>query len=255
MTILRRPRGLGRTAGPATVALLLLFVALVLAMPATAPLFAWTFPGTVPAVYASETFPSLVLSHAGLVAVSSTVSALVGVGLGILATRPGGRDLRAIVDTVGTIGQTMPPVAVLALAVPALGYGAGPTLVALALYGLLPILENTLAGLDGVPPDVRDAARGIGLAPRQLLLQVELPLAAPAIVAGIRTSVIINIGTATIGSTIGAVTLGSPIIDGLVSNKLPYVFQGAIVLGLFAILVDRGFEHIESRLRRPLAGE
>lgn len=250
----RRPdHAPGGVAGPVAVAFL--FIALVLAMPATAPLFAWAFPDVVPPVYASETFLALVLSHAGLVVVSSSVSALVGIGLGILATRPAGREMRPIIDTVATIGQTMPPVAVLALAVPALGYGAAPTLVALALYGLLPIIENTVAGLDGVPADVRDAARGIGLTQRQLLTKVELPLAAPAIVAGIRTSVIINIGTATIGSTIGAVTLGSPIIDGLVSNKLPYVVQGALVVGLFAILADIGFERLERHLRRALRGE
>ena len=83
----------------------------------------------------------------------------------------------------------------------------------------------------------------------QVLRQVELPLAAPVIIAGIRTSVIISIGTATIGSTVGAVTLGMPIISGLVGEKAPYVVQGAIVVGLFAVLTDMGFERLERRFR------
>ena len=89
----------------------------------------------------------------------------------------------------------------------------------------------------------------MGLSPLQVLRDIELPLAAPIIVAGIRTSVIINIGTATIGSTVGAVTLGTPIINGLVTGKLPYVLQGAAVVGLFAILTDMVFERLDRHLR------
>jgi osmoprotectant transport system permease protein len=155
-----------------------------------------------------------------------------------------------MLDALATIGQSFPPVAVLALAVPAVGYGPVPTLVALTLYGLLPILENTIAGLEGVPPAVREAAQGTGLSPWQVLRDVELPLAAPVILAGIRTSVIVNIGTAAIGSAVGAVTLGTPIIDGLATRKLPYVIQGAVVVGLFAIVTDLVFERIDRRLRR-----
>ena len=129
------------------------------------------------------------------------------------------------------------------------GFGSLPTLIALILYGLLPIIENAIAGLEGVPRPVREAAEGMGLSPLQVLRDIELPLAAPIIVAGIRTSVIINIGTATIGSTVGAVTLGTPIINGLVTGKLPYVLQGAAVVGLFAILTDMVFERLDRHLR------
>jgi osmoprotectant transport system permease protein len=100
---------------------------------------------------------------------------------------------------------------------------------------------------------VREAAEGMGLTPSQMLWRVELPLAAPIILAGVRVSVIINIGTAAIGSTVGTLTLGTPIIDGLVSGKLPYVLQGGIVVALFAILTDRAFERIDRRLRRYAA--
>jgi osmoprotectant transport system permease protein len=126
--------------------------------------------------------------------------------------------------------------------------------VALALYGFLPIVANVIAGLEGVAPSVREAAEGMGLSPAQILLRVELPLAAPTILAGIRTSVVISIGTATIGSTVGAVTLGTPIIDGLVGDKLPYVVEGALVVALFAILTDMGFGRLDRRLKRHTAG-
>src|SRR5438552_12803252 len=183
-----------------------LFLALLFGMPLSAPLFHWAFPEIRPPVFGRASFFSLWLSHAGMVAGASLASTLIGVGLAIFATRPAGRDFRPIVGALATIGQTFPPAAVLALAVSALGFGPRPTIVALFLYGLLPIIENAIAGLDGVPPAVRDAAEGMGLSAWQRLRDVELPLAAPAILAGVRVSVTIAIGTATIGSTVGAVT-------------------------------------------------
>jgi osmoprotectant transport system permease protein len=231
--------------------LVLAFALLLALMPASRPLFAWGFPAIEPPVYDRASFFMLFLSHAELVAISGIASTFIAVGLGIFVTRPAGREFRTIVNTIATIGLTFPPAAVLAIAVPLLGYGALPTLLALTLYGLLPILANTIAGLEGAPPAVREAALGVGLSPLQVLLRVELPLAAPVILAGIRVSVIIGIGTATIGSTVGAVTLGTPIIDGLVTGKLPYVLQGAVIVALFAIIADRAFELLERRLAPP----
>ncbi|MGE5269078.1 MAG: ABC transporter permease [Thiohalocapsa sp.] len=225
-----------------------LFVALLFGMRALAPLFHWAFPQVSPPVYERGSFLSLFLSHAGLVAVGSLAAAALGVGLALFVTRPLGRDFRPIVDTLATVGQTFPPAAVLALAVPALGFGPRPTIVALFLYGLLPIIENTIAGLAGVPEAVREAARGMGLSPWQILRDVELPLALPAILAGVRVSVTIAIGTATIGSTVGALTLGTPIFDGLAANKLPFVIQGAVLVALFAILTDMLFARLQRLL-------
>lgn len=229
----------------------LLFAALLLGMPQTAPLFEHAFPQVSPPVFDRDSFFALWLSHAGMVLVASGAAALVGIGLAIFVTRPAGEDFRALVGTLATIGQTFPPAAVLALAVPALGFGPRPTIVALFLYGLLPIVENAIAGLDGVPAAVREAARGIGLSPWQVLRQVDLPLAAPLILAGIRVSVTIAIGTATIGSTVGALTLGTPIFDGLAADKVPFVLQGAVLVALFAILTDMLFARLEDWLRPP----
>ena len=230
--------------------LLPLLLFLLLGMPLLAPLFATAFPATTPPVYANDTFLALFLFHAEYVALSSIAAAIIAVGLGIVATRDGGAEFRPLLEALATIGQTFPPVAVLALAVPAFGYGPVPTVIALTLYGILPILKNTLAGLAGVPAAVREAGEAMGLTRFQRLRDVELPLAAPTILAGIRISVIINIGTAAIGSTVGAVTLGNPIIGGLVNGKVAYVIQGALVVGVFAIVTDLLFERLDRRLRR-----
>jgi osmoprotectant transport system permease protein len=123
----------------------------------------------------------------------------------------------------------------------------------LFLYGLLPITENAVAGLEGVPSAVCEAAEGIGLSVWQRLRDVELPLAAPVILAGIRVSVTIAIGTATIGSTVGALTLGTPIFDGLVANKLPFVLEGAVLVALFAIFTDMLFALLDRWLRAETA--
>ncbi|MBV9829517.1 MAG: ABC transporter permease [Alphaproteobacteria bacterium] len=228
----------------------LVFFAIMLGMPWLAPLFHWAFPQVEPPVFGRATFFQLWLSHLGLVAAASGAAAVLAIGVAIGVTRPAGRDFRPIVTTLATIGQTFPPAAVLALAVPAIGFGPRPTLVALFLYGLLPVVENAIAGLEGIPAAVRDAAAGMGLSAWQRLRDVELPLAAPAILSGVRVSVTIAIGTATIGSTVGALTLGTPIFDGLAADKVPFVIQGAVLVALFAILTDLVFAQVERRLQR-----
>lgn len=127
-----------------------------------------------------------------------------------------------------------------------LGFGFAPTILALFLYGLLPIVRNTVTGLQSIPETVVDAAQGMGMGPTQTLLNVEMPLAARVILAGIRISVIINIGTAMIGATIGAGGLGSPIVAGLVENNIAYVIEGALPAAMLAILVDRLLANVES---------
>ena len=165
-------------------------------------------------------------------------------------TRPAGREFRQLVETIAAMGQTFPPVAVLAIAVPVLGFGWQPALIALALYGILPVLQGTLAGLSAVPPGVVSIAKGMGMTGWQRLIGVELPLAAPVMLAGIRTSTIVNIGTATIASTVGANTLGTPIVIGLSGFNTAYVIQGALLVALAAIIVDRGFERLNRRISR-----
>jgi osmoprotectant transport system permease protein len=226
------------------------FILLVLFMPALRPLFAALFPELERPLYTQDSFLALALSHLALVAASSALAAMLGVAGAIFVTRGAGAEFRGLVETLVAMGQSFPPVAVLAIAVPAIGFGAEPALIALTLYGILPVLENTLAGLGAVPRTVRDAARGIGMGEGGILLGVELPLAAPVIIAGIRTSTIINVGTAAIASTVGARTLGSPIIIGLDAANIAYVVQGAILLGLLAVVLDLAFDRLVALTQR-----
>ncbi|WP_165855907.1 ABC transporter permease [Marinobacter sp. JSM 1782161] len=229
---------------------MLLLLALTLGMPLLEPVFRWLQPDTGNVIYDRSSFLSLLGNHSLLVLVSALVGTVAAVSGGLFVTRASGRDFLPLVSQIAAIGQTFPPVAVLALAVPALGFGEGPTLVALILYGLLPILRNTLAGIDGIDPTVIQAARGMGMSARQVLLQVELPLAGRVILAGIRTSVTINIATAAIGSTVGARTLGDPVIAGLVNGNTAFVLQGAILIGLLALATDSVFEALERNWER-----
>ncbi|PLR29775.1 osmoprotectant uptake system permease, partial [Chimaeribacter coloradensis] len=141
-------------------------------------------------------------------------------------------------------------VAVLAVAVPVMGFSEKPAILALVLYGLLPIVQGTLAGLGSVPPASREVALGVGMSRWQMLTRVELPLAAPVIVTGIRTSVIINIGTAAIASSVGTQSLGSPIVIGLSGFNTAYVLQGAILVALLAIVTDMLFERWAAALQQ-----
>ena len=227
-------------------------VALLLALVLKPMWFTWAFapfaPANGPIIYERASLLSLSLSHLGLVALASSVATLVAVALAILVTRPAGAAFLPLSRTITNMGQTFPPVAVLALAVPALGFGAGPTLVALFLYGLLPIFENAITGFSTLPPATMEAARGLGLSRWQRLTRVELPLAMPVILTGIRLSVVIALGTATIGSTVAARTLGEVIIAGLLTNNTAYVLQGGLIVGLFAVLIYDSLVQLEAKL-------
>jgi len=214
--------------------------------------FEWVFlPLTKngqPAIYVQNSLLSLTLSHLTFVAIATVASTLVAVGLAIVVTRPFGAEFLPLSRSLANIGQTFPPVAVLALCVPILGFGAGPTLVALFLYGLLPIFENALTGLTTLPPSVTEAARGVGMTGTQRLFGVELPLATPVILAGVRLSVVISVATATIGSTVAASTLGEVIIAGLLSNNIAFVAQGGLVVGVIAVLIYDALSALERAL-------
>lgn len=207
----------------------------------------WLFPSLDKVIYGMAPFTQLVVEHVVLVLVSSGLATLLGLTTGIAVTRSWGRDFLPAVNALASMGQTFPPVAVLALAVPVVGFGFKPTIIALFLYGLLPIVRNTITGIDSVGSDVLEAARGMGMTPYQVLRLVEIPLAMPVILAGIRISTVINIGTATLGATIGAGGLGKPIIAGLISENPAFILEGAILVGLFAVIVDTTLSMVGGR--------
>ncbi len=247
MTPPARTESLLRDPLPWAAAALLL---LAIGMPGLEPLFAAAFPALDRPLYAQSSFLSLLAAHVALVAASSALSLLVGVSAGIFVSRRSGREFRPLVESLVAVGQTVPPVAVLAIAVPLIGFGALPALIALALYGLLPITRATIAGLEAVPQAALDAADGAGMTGRQRLLRIELPLALPVLLAGVRSSVVINIGTAAIASTVGASTLGSPIIVGLSGFNTAYVIQGALLVGWLAIVVDLAMQRVGRHVER-----
>ena len=237
-------------AGILRLAALALLLAFLLMPQSFAPLFAPLTQYGAPPIYDQGNLLTLALAHLGTVCCAAAASTIVAVGLGILVTRPSGAQFLPLSRTLVNIGQTFPPVAVLAVTVPLVGFGEKPTLIALFAYGLLPIFENTIVGLQTCPPQVLEAANGMGMSPRQRLLSVELPLALPLILEGIRLSLVINVGTATIGSTVAAKGLGEVIIAGLLSNNNAFILQGGLVTGLMAILLYDALAGIERRVCR-----
>ena len=213
-----------------------------------APLFAPLTSGGASPIYDQGSLGMLALAHLATVLAACLASAVVAVALGILVTRTGGAEFLPLSRAVVSFGQTFPPVAVLALAVPLVGFGVKPTLIALFLYGLLPIFENTVVGLRTCPAAVLEAASGMGMSARQRLVAVELPLAMPLILEGIRISLVINIGTATLGSTVAAKGLGEVIIAGLLSNNMAFVLQGGLATGLMAVLLYDAVAALERRI-------
>ncbi|MBB4041248.1 osmoprotectant transport system permease protein [Microvirga flocculans] len=233
-------------------AALLLLVAFV----ARPQLFAFAFEpltaNNASAIYDQGSLLALTLSHLRTVFLATLASSVLAVTLGVFVTRPFGQEFLPLSRSLVNIGQTFPPVAVLAIAVPLVGFGEKPTFIALFLYGLLPIFENTLTGLADVEPQTLEAAKGMGMNARQRLIQVELPLALPVILAGIRLSVIISLGTATIGSTVAAKGLGEVIIAGLQSNNVAFILQGGLVVALLAVLIHGGLAAVERAVARRL---
>ncbi|MDR3689390.1 MAG: glycine betaine ABC transporter substrate-binding protein [Fimbriimonas sp.] len=186
------------------------------------------------------------LRHLELVAVSMAFAIFVGIPLGIWASKPGRLGV-GILGVTGVI-QTVPSLALLALLVPIPFFGISFTtaVVALFLYSLLPIVRNTAAGLSGIPVPLRESAAALGLEPSAQLRKVFLPMALPMILAGIKTSAVINVGTATLAALIGQGGLGEPIVSGLSLNDGPTILWGAIPAALLAIIVQVAFDLLEA---------
>jgi osmoprotectant transport system permease protein len=190
------------------------------------------------------------LRHLLLVGVSIGIATAIGVPLGIaLSRRPG---WQRIVLGAAAIMQTVPSLALFGFLIPAPwigGIGMRTALVALTLYGLLPVLRNTVTGILGVDPAIREAGRGMGMTDRQLLLQVELPLAASVILAGVRVATVVGIGVATIAAAIGAGGLGVFIFRGVAMVDNRTILAGALPAALLAIAADVALGALERSLK------
>jgi osmoprotectant transport system permease protein len=208
------------------------------------------FPLEEKVLYGTAPLLNLAFTHLTLIAASSLITTVLGVGLGIFVTRAVGREFLPLVSSLTALAQTFPPVAVLALSYPLLGFGFYPVLIALSLYGLLPVLTGTLAGIASVDAAALEAARGMGMTGFQVLTRVELPLASRPLLGGIRTSLVINIGTAAIGAAIGAGGLGLPIFAGLENQNFAFVLEGALSVAMLALWADWVMGLLEQSLIR-----
>ncbi|MCW3099841.1 MAG: Substrate-binding region of ABC-type glycine betaine transport system [Chthonomonadaceae bacterium] len=207
--------------------------------------------GALESSSAASTILTLIGQHLTLVGISLALAILVGVPLGIVASRPGGVS-QTILGIVGII-QTIPSLALLALLVPIPFFGISwkTAIAALFLYSLLPIVRNTATGLQEIPASLRESAAALGLEPGAQLRKIYLPIASRTILAGIKTSAVINVGTATLAALIGAGGLGQPIIRGISLNDNATILQGAVPAALLALAVEFGFNLID-RLLIPM---
>ena len=187
--------------------------------------------------------------HLKLTGIALLLACLVAVPLALALSRQP-RASSAVLYITGLM-QTIPSLALLAMLIPILGLGQVPAIVALFLYSLLPIVRNTLTGITTIDPLLREVAEGMGMTARERLRHVEIPLALPTILAGIKTAAIISIGTATLAAFVGAGGLGEPIVTGLNLNDHNLILQGAIPAAVLAIVTEFLFEWLERSLTPP----
>ena len=189
---------------------------------------------------------ALFVQHLSIVLIATTASFLVAFGLGSIVHVGRFDQLKSNLLSFCGFGETFPTAAMIALLVPLLGYGLESVVIALFVYGLMPIYINTIQGLESIPKQISEAADGMGLTPLQKYLTVELKMGRPYILAGIRISLVVNIAAATIGAVVGAGGLGMPIMSGIRIFDPILIMKGALPVILLALLVDGIFRKLES---------
>jgi len=181
---------------------------------------------------------SRIWEHIYIVGYSMSIATVIGIIAGILLTRSRFKKYAGVVMYVISLGQTIPSLAVLALAMSVLGIGSGPAVFALTIYSILPIARNTLAGITNVPPHLIDAARGMGMSHGRILMEIEVPNAMKVIITGFRIALIINIGTVALAYLIGAGGMGDLIFTGIEVMMTEKLLAGAIPVTIMALVAD-----------------
>jgi len=194
----------------------------------------------------AEEIATQTVRHLQLVAISLLLAVILGIPMGVAASR--WQRIGTFLLGASSIVQTIPSLALLALLIPVFGVGVTPALIALFLYSLLPIVRNTYTGILNIPQPLLDSATAIGLRRAVRLWRIELPLASPVILAGVRTSAVVNVGTATIAAFIGAGGLGSLILQGIALRDTQKILEGAIPTALLALGVDGVFAALSTRI-------
>lgn len=196
-------------------------------------------PGQRTVLYPTKPLSVLMGEQVYLTLAASAIALAIGVALGLVALSRAGKPFRDLIVSVGNLAQTVPSVAIMALVIPLTGYGAEPVIIALVLYSILPIMLNVVAGVESVPPDTIDAATGMGMTPRQRFLSVQLPLAMPVIMGGVKNMLVINVSAATLGAVVAAGGLGMPILAGFKEYNDAFILEGALPAITLALFIDR----------------
>lgn len=186
--------------------------------------------------------------HIMLLLVSMCGAMVVGIVTGIMLSRPRFYYIGRGIENIVNMGQTIPSLAILALFYTVFGLGFNVAVFALWLYSILPILRNTFAGIRSVQPEIVEAARGMGMNPLRILTRIELPIAFPIIIAGIRTAVVVNVGAAVLATFIGGGGFGDLIVTGLSTQRNMIIFAGASLVAITAILLDHLIGQVENSL-------
>lgn len=179
-----------------------------------------------------------ILEHIELSAVSTVIVLVVAIPVGIMLSRKGASVANPIILALANVGQGAPAVGVIALLAVWMGIGFWPAIVSLSIYSILPALRNTLVGLEQVDPALIDAGRGLGMSAPAVLFKVELPLAVPVILAGIRTTLVLNVGVGALATFIGAGGLGELVVAGVTQYQFPVLVCGSIMIALLALTID-----------------
>jgi len=187
-------------------------------------------------------------AHIEMVLIAESIVIAIGIPLGILVTRPGFKKLATPVIGGANIGQSIPSLAVIAIMAPILGFGFHSAIVALVIYGLLPVIRNSYTGINNIDPSIVEAARGMGMTRGQIARKIELPLALPVIMAGIRVSTVITVGTAELAVLVGGAGLGRITLTGVFSRQVLTILQGAAPTAALAITMGFVLERIENRM-------
>jgi osmoprotectant transport system permease protein len=190
-------------------------------------------------IYERATMAELMLAHLTLVLIGGVIAVTVGVLSGLLIVTPVGEPFRDLVVRLANFGQSIPSIALMAILVPLVGYGNEPVVIALVVFSILPVMVNTVAGIESVPAPVIEAGRGMGMTGQERLRQLQVPIAMPVIMTGVKTMLVILISAAALGAVVGAGGLGVPIMSGIQSLNNSVIAYGAVPAILLALLVDQ----------------
>ena len=229
---------------------IILFIILILLL-----LYSKGFEGVLNQLFSTK-FPSgsrtalhvLFLEHLRMVVISSIIAIVTGFVLGVFVTTKFGLVFKDSLLKLVNLGQAFPSAALLALVIPIVGYGIEGALFALSIYSLMPIVYNVVTGIEEVPKDILEAAKGMGMTERETYMKVKLPLAMNAILGGIRTSVVINISAATLAAAAGAGGLGVLVVNGVKTFDMVLILEGSIPVTLLAIIAELVLKDAQRRI-------